>query len=96
MDPVIVHEAFSLVVSAVVVMVLGLPIIKAVIRRFELKPVRPIELAGIELRLQRIETAVDTIAVEVERIAESQRFDARLREGRVPDKPNPALSSGNR
>jgi ribose 1,5-bisphosphokinase PhnN len=33
---------------------------------------------AIEQRLARIEEAVDVIAVEVERIAESQRFMARL------------------
>ena len=33
---------------------------------------------AIEQRLARIENAVDVIAVEVERIAEAQRFSARL------------------
>jgi uncharacterized sporulation protein YeaH/YhbH (DUF444 family) len=33
---------------------------------------------AIEERLARIETAVDVIAVEVERISEAQRFTARL------------------
>lgn len=32
----------------------------------------------VAARLERIETAVDTIAIEVERIAEAQRFMARL------------------
>ena len=35
-------------------------------------------LAGIEQRLARIETAVDAMAVEVERISEGQRFTTRL------------------
>jgi hypothetical protein len=34
--------------------------------------------SAIEDRLERIESAVDVIAVEVERIAESQRFAVRL------------------
>jgi len=33
---------------------------------------------AVEQRLERIEAAVDTIAVEVERISEAQRFAARL------------------
>lgn len=33
---------------------------------------------GIEQRLERIETAVDAIAIEVERISEGQRFTTRL------------------
>jgi hypothetical protein len=42
-----------------------------------------------EQRLERIETAVDAIAVEVERISEAQRFTARLASERgsprIPD-----------
>lgn len=33
---------------------------------------------SVEQRLMRIEAAVDTIAIEVERISEAQRFAARL------------------
>jgi hypothetical protein len=39
-------------------------------------------------RLARIEAAVDSIAIEVERISESQRFLAKLQADRAP------LSSG--
>jgi hypothetical protein len=39
---------------------------------------------GVEQRLERIEAAVDVIAVEVERIAEAQRFTARLTAERAP------------
>jgi hypothetical protein len=38
----------------------------------------------IEDRLERIEQAVDAIAVEVERMSESQRFTARLLAERLP------------
>jgi hypothetical protein len=44
----------------------------------EPKPVPPKELGNINGRLERIEAAVDAIAVEVERISESQRFAAKL------------------
>lgn len=36
-------------------------------------------------RMERLEQAVDTIAIEVERISESQRFIARLLEERSPE-----------
>ena len=39
---------------------------------------------GVEERLYRIEQAVDAIALEVERMAESQRFTARLLTERLP------------
>lgn len=43
-------------------------------------------------RLLRIEQAVDAIAVEVERMSESQRFTQRILAERLP--PTPALPSG--
>lgn len=55
-----------------------------------------------ELRLQRLEQAVDAIAVEVERIAETQRLTTRLlaerppsgehTAGDAPSLPSPTLS----
>jgi hypothetical protein len=39
---------------------------------------------GVDERLYRIEQAVDAIALEVERMAESQRFTARLLTERLP------------
>ena len=40
--------------------------------------------SALEDRLERLETAVDTIAVEVERISESQRFAVTLLAERLP------------
>jgi hypothetical protein len=42
------------------------------------------EVTEIHARLARIEASVDSIAVEVERSAEAQRFTARLLTERVP------------
>jgi hypothetical protein len=78
-DPnLIVHEVFSWVVPGVVMIVLGFPIVRLITRWLEPKPVPPRELSAINARLERIETAVDSIALEVERISEAQRFSARL------------------
>ena len=38
----------------------------------------PQALAAIEQRLERIETAVDAMSVEVERISEGQRFTTKI------------------
>jgi hypothetical protein len=43
-------------------------------------------LQGIEDRLTRIEQAVDTIAVETERISEGQRFTTKLLADRAADR----------
>ena len=61
-----------------ITIVLGLPVVRLVTRWLEPKPVPPRELSAINGRLERIETAVDSIALEVERISEAQRFSARL------------------
>ena len=74
----IVQEVFSWVVPGLVIMVLGFPLVRLITKWLEPKPVPPRELSAINGRLERIETAVDSIAVEVERISEAQRFSARL------------------
>lgn len=78
-DPnLIVREVLSWIVPAVVIMVLGYPLLRLITRWLEPRPVPPKELSAINGRLERIETAVDSIALEVERISEAQRFSARL------------------
>ncbi len=85
----IVQQVFSWVIPGVVTMVLGLPIVRLITKWLEPRPVPPRELGAINLRLEKIETAVDAIALEVERISESQRFTARLQSEqssrRLPD-----------
>ncbi|HVA57912.1 MAG: hypothetical protein WBQ26_04320 [Gemmatimonadaceae bacterium] len=53
--------------------------------------VAPAELRQIEERLARIEQAVDSIAIETERISEGQRFTTRLLADRAsqPAAPRP-------
>jgi hypothetical protein len=54
-------------------------------------------IGALEQRLERIETAVDAVALEVERISEAQRFAARLAAERAPgDLPTPGRSSESR
>ena len=78
-DPnLIVHEVFSWVIPGIVIMVLGFPVVRLITKWLEPRPVPPRELSAINGRLERIETAVDSIAIEVERISEAQRFSARL------------------
>jgi len=45
---------------------------------------KPVVASRIEDRLERLETAVDVIAIEVERISESQRFTVSLLADRLP------------
>jgi hypothetical protein len=57
---------------------IGYPIARAIARKVDreaLPPKIPLELTG---RLERMEQAIDSIAVEVERISEGQRFTTKL------------------
>ncbi len=62
------------------VIIVGWPISRALGRRFERRGAPPALEAGMTDQLQRIEQAVEAIAIEVERISESQRFLAKLQE----------------
>jgi hypothetical protein len=62
----------------IAVMVVGWPIARAFGRRIERRGQVAMLDAGTMDQLQRIEQAVDAMAIEVERISESQRFMARL------------------
>jgi hypothetical protein len=55
-------------------------IIEGKVRLAQLK--KPLGDADAQHRLARIEAAVESIAIEVERISEAQRFSARLAAGR--------------
>jgi hypothetical protein len=65
--------------ATIAVIALGIPIIRAITRRFERGASAPAQVSPEVLsRLERIEQGVEAIAVEVERIAEAQRFTAKL------------------
>lgn len=67
----------GIVVTLVLTFVLGVPIVRAIVSRFERKP-PTVESGETRARLERIEQAVEGIALEVERIAEGQRFTSKL------------------
>ena len=71
--------AFGFFVTCAVIVV-GWPISRALGRRYERRGQTPLLDASVADQLQRIEQAVEAVAIEVERISESQRFLARLRE----------------
>ena len=64
--------------AMVVAIVVGRPMIKAYATKVENESKRPQIPAEVVGRLERIEQAVDAIAVEVERISEGQRFTTKL------------------
>ena len=76
------HEVVEIVQSffiTIAVIALGIPILRAFTRRFvDRPPIAPVLPANVESRLERIEQAVEAVAIEVERISESQRYLTKL------------------
>jgi hypothetical protein len=63
------------------------PMVRAWARRIEAKGKAPaLNTAANDPRLERMEQAIDAIAIEVERIAEAQRFQTRLLSERAQDR----------
>jgi len=64
---------------------LGTPLARALARRWDRDAAAPKIPPEVMARLERIEQAVDSIAVEVERISEGQRFTTKLLTERTRD-----------
>ena len=78
--------------ASVPVMVIGVPIARAFARRMERESSTPQLSADVTARLERMEHAIDSIAVEVERISEGQRFTTKLLSERTAPPPGPGAA----
>lgn len=67
--------AFFVMVAVIIV---GLPLARAFARRLDRKAVPPVIDPRLTEQLQRIEHTVESMAIEIERISEAQRYMARL------------------
>ena len=63
------------------VIAIGVPLARAFARRMDKRAVAPLADNDTRMRLERIEHAVDAIALEVERISEGQRFTSKVLSG---------------
>ena len=74
----------------VVVIAIGVPLARAFARRMDRKGQVPAIPSDVTARLERIEQAVESMAIEVERISEGQRFVTKvMTEMRSLPAPNP-------
>jgi hypothetical protein len=64
--------------TMIVLLALGVPFVRALVRRWEREPLQATVPPDVAARLERIEQAVDAVAIEVERISEGQRFTTKL------------------
>lgn len=83
-DPIFIPIIF---VASIPVIAIGYPLAKAFAARLERKPVGQSVPLEVTSRLERMEQAIDSIAIEVERISEGQRFTTRLLAERAPAQP---------
>lgn len=65
------------------VIIIGLPIARALGRRLDRKPYKQALDPGVTAQLQRIENTVESMSIEIERISEAQRYMARLQTERA-------------
>ena len=74
---------------------IGWPLARAYARRMEQADMQrvPVEVTS---RLERMEQAIDSIAVEVERISEGQRFTTKLLSERVASSSGPGSAPPDR
>src|SRR4051812_46315962 len=75
LDPsVVVPLGFFAMVTTIAV---GVPFVRATVRRMDRTPAAGLS-PDVAARLERMEQAIDSIAIEVERVSEGQRFTTRL------------------
>jgi hypothetical protein len=75
MDPILIPLGAFCMITTIVI---GFPLVRGLVRRWERESEVPRIPAEVQARLQRIEQSVDAIAIEVERMSEGQRFVTRL------------------
>ncbi|MDQ6635391.1 MAG: hypothetical protein M3Z10_11635 [Gemmatimonadota bacterium] len=81
----------------VAIVTVGMPLARAYARRMESGATRPTVPPDVTARLERMEQAIDSIAIEIERISEGQRFTTKLLSDRVvgsPPAPPPVAIPG--
>ena len=64
--------------ATAVVLVIGVPLVRSYSRRMDAQAKNPQIPSEVAARLERMEQAIDSVALEVERISEGQRFTTKL------------------
>jgi len=72
--------------STVIIVAIGVPIVRAIVRRWDRQSQQPSMPQDTTERLERIEHAIEAMSIEVERISEGQRFVTRLMSDRASER----------
>ena len=71
--------------ATAIIFAIGIPLARAYSRKIDAEAKNPRIPSDVTNRLERIERAIDAMAVEIERISEGQRFTTKLlSEGKSP------------
>ena len=88
MDPILIPIIF---VTSIPIIAIGVPLARAWARQLDRKPLSSGVTPEVAARLERMEQAIDSIAIEIERISEGQRFTTKLLSDRPAQPSTPAL-----
>ena len=72
--------------ATAIIISIGIPLVRAIVRRWDRQSSQPPVPPDTTARLERIEHAIEAMSIEVERIAEGQRFVTRLMADRAPER----------
>ena len=76
-----VQIAYAVSAALIAIAIVG-PLLRFFLRRVERRGVSATLSAGVQARLDAMERNIDTVAIELERVSEGQRFTAKLLEQR--------------
>ena len=77
--------------ATAIILAIGVPMARAYARKMDAQSKNPSVPLEVTSRLERMEQAIEAVAIEVERISEGQRFTTRLlSEGRSAGSIQPA------
>ena len=91
-EDIVVPIAFFMMV---IVLAIGIPLVRGLVRRWDRKGLQP-PMSDTSARLERIEQAIEAMSIEVERVAEGQRFVTRLMTDGSPERVTLPQRSGGR
>jgi hypothetical protein len=81
MDPAPLYAMGFGFLAMLVIIILGLPIVRAITRRMDRAPVAPVLPQSQQEQIKALRESVDRLAVEVERVSEGQRWLTRQLSG---------------
>lgn len=78
----------------IIVIAIGVPLVVSLGKKWQREALQPKVPQDVSARLERMEQALDAVAIEIERISEGQRFTTKLLAERQPEAVRAVPSTG--